>query len=235
MRTRERAASLPSETARLLRDDTVKPQVRLPDVQPGHRAPGDHPLDLRCALEDREDRGLADSFRRSAACGGAVVSARIQHRIPEGGGGFGRPADDPSTMARGGPRRATDLATTPNFPLPARLRQVHPRYICSLTCLQVSGAGGEPYSEGAGSRRSSAKTRTKRAMSSGGSTRPCLSSRFAIPQMERPGRRAADRDVCAGRVLAGAKRRLLELEGDRVGAAVVEAEAELLAGARPGL
>jgi len=223
-----------SRTARLPHLDRIKPQVRLPDVQPGDRPADDHPLDLRGALEDREDRGLADSFRRSAACGGRGISTdsapdsrgwrrfwsargRPQHDGQRRPKARYRPSDDPKFPATG----ATSTGTS----------KVH-----LLTDLP-SGlrAGGEPYSEGAGSRRSSAKTRTKRAMSSGGSTRPCLSSRFAIPQMERPGRRAADRDVCAGRVLAGAKRRLLELEGDRVGAAVVEAEAELLAGARPGL
>jgi hypothetical protein len=118
MRTRERAASLPSETARLLRDDTVKPQVRLPDVQPGHRAPGDHPLDLRCALEDREDRGLADSFRRSAACGGRGISTdsapdsrgwrrfwsargRPQHDGQRRPKARYRPSDDPKFPATG--------------------------------------------------------------------------------------------------------------------------------------
>ena len=63
-----------SRTARLPHLDRIKPQVRLPDVQPGDRPADDHPLDLRGALKDREDRGLADSFRRSAACGGRGIS-----------------------------------------------------------------------------------------------------------------------------------------------------------------
>src|SRR5216684_2656408 len=38
-RTRERAAPLPRTTARLPPDDSVKPQVRLPDVQAGEARP----------------------------------------------------------------------------------------------------------------------------------------------------------------------------------------------------
>jgi hypothetical protein len=37
-------------------------------VQPSDRPPDQHPLDFRRPLEDREDRGLQGSFRRSAAC-----------------------------------------------------------------------------------------------------------------------------------------------------------------------
>jgi len=47
---------------------TAKPRVRLPAVQPRHRAADEHPLDLRRALEDREDIRISGSFRRSAAC-----------------------------------------------------------------------------------------------------------------------------------------------------------------------
>src|SRR5229473_1344550 len=54
-RTRERAAPLPRTTARLPPDDSVKPQVRLPDVQAGEGAADDQALDLGGALEDRED------------------------------------------------------------------------------------------------------------------------------------------------------------------------------------
>ena len=40
----------------------------LPNIKPCHGAPDQHPLDLRGALEDREDPGGRGSLRRSAAC-----------------------------------------------------------------------------------------------------------------------------------------------------------------------
>jgi hypothetical protein len=70
IRTRERGCPARTWDDRLRCSDPVKPQVRLPDVEPGKRPPDDHPLDLAGALEDREDRGLRDSFRRSVACQG---------------------------------------------------------------------------------------------------------------------------------------------------------------------
>jgi hypothetical protein len=53
--------------------------VRLANVQPGDRAADDHPLDLTCALEDREDSGLRGSFfagqRPADPCGISTDSA----------------------------------------------------------------------------------------------------------------------------------------------------------------
>jgi len=40
---------------------------RLPNVEPGDGAADQHPLDLRRALEDRENPGVTGSFRSSAA------------------------------------------------------------------------------------------------------------------------------------------------------------------------
>jgi hypothetical protein len=48
--------------------ESIEPQVRLPNIEPGDRPPDDHPLDLRRALEDSEDLGGRGSFSRSAAC-----------------------------------------------------------------------------------------------------------------------------------------------------------------------
>jgi hypothetical protein len=53
--TREGAAPLPRGTTHLRCSTSAKPQVRLPNVQPGDRPPDQHPLDFRRALEDRED------------------------------------------------------------------------------------------------------------------------------------------------------------------------------------
>jgi hypothetical protein len=54
------------------------------------RPADDHPLDLRRALENREDPGGADSLCRSTACM-MPASVRIQHGLSETNFGFGRP------------------------------------------------------------------------------------------------------------------------------------------------
>ncbi len=58
MRTRERAAPLPSRAARFPCDEPVKPQVKLANIQPRHGPADQHPLDFAGALEDGEDLGV---------------------------------------------------------------------------------------------------------------------------------------------------------------------------------
>jgi hypothetical protein len=88
----------------------------LPNVQPGDRAADQHPLDLRRALEDREDPGGRGSFRRSAACGGLWY----QHG-----------------SSTGCWRVAAVRTRAEKAPL-AYSAQVHARYICTLTCQYSS-------------------------------------------------------------------------------------------------
>ena len=83
----------------------VYPQVRLPNVQPGDRAPDQHPLNFARALKNREDPSGTGSLRRSAAYGPRGTSAR-----------------------REGTR------TLPGLPLAAYSAAAHPRYILPLTC-----------------------------------------------------------------------------------------------------
>jgi hypothetical protein len=96
---------------------------RLADVQAGDRAADDHALDLRGALEDREDRGLHASFHRSAACRGPRYQHGFSTGIPRAaspftcappGGGGDRPA------AAGAPARVGRAARVAAGDFPAR-------------------------------------------------------------------------------------------------------------------
>ena len=78
---REAADTMIAETTPSAHSSS-KPQVRLPDVQPGDRPADEHPLDLRRALEDGEDRGPMGSFHRSATCRWAWYQHGSSTRFP---------------------------------------------------------------------------------------------------------------------------------------------------------
>jgi hypothetical protein len=91
----------------------------LPYVQPGDGPADDHPLDLRGALEDRENPGGMGIDCRSAACwtpwyqhrfsagcsSGMPVSARPAHSIARRGADALQPTDEGGQEIGGCPRR----------------------------------------------------------------------------------------------------------------------------------
>lgn len=112
--------------------------MALPDVEPGDGAPDEHPLDLRRALEDREDHGLRGSLYRPAACGPRGISTdsaravRDESRFradPNATGVRGADAPSPRTRAARKLEGALGVAVSAG-----QTMQVHLRYFRALTC-----------------------------------------------------------------------------------------------------
>jgi hypothetical protein len=80
-RTREGTALLLRGIARLRCPASTKPQVKLTNIEPGDRAPDQHPLDLRRALEDREDPGVHGKSHRHTRAG-LPIAVRMGYRCP---------------------------------------------------------------------------------------------------------------------------------------------------------